>query len=182
MSRDAATLRQEWIEAERAVREKVQAPGVLPLSVFRDSSGLEIFRRMLRGELPPPPIAETLNFALVDVEKGRVVFQGHPAAAHLNPIGTIHGGWQATLLDSCMACAVQTELEAGQAFTTLEIKVNFLRALTDKAGPVRAEGRVIQVGRQIGIAEGSLYDAAGKLYAHGTTTCLIFDHEHLRRI
>jgi uncharacterized protein (TIGR00369 family) len=94
---------------------------------------------------------------------------------------SVHGGWQATLLDSCMACAVQTQLEAGQAFTSLEIKVNFLRALTDKVGPVRAEGRVIQVGRQIGIAEGSLYDAAGKLYAHGTTTCLIFDHENLRR-
>ncbi|MCZ7656233.1 MAG: PaaI family thioesterase [Rhodocyclaceae bacterium] len=107
--------------------------------------------------------------------------RGHPTRTHFNPIGTIHGGWQATLLDSCMACAVQTQLEAGQAFTSLEIKINFLRAMTDKVGPVRAEGKVIQVGRQIGIAEGSLYDAAGKLYAHGTTTCLIFDHEQLRR-
>jgi uncharacterized protein (TIGR00369 family) len=181
MSREAEALQKEWLDAARAVREKVQAPGVLPLSAIRDCSGLEIFQRMLSGELPPPPIAETLDFALVEVEVGRVVFQGHPAPAHFNPIGTIHGGWQATLLDSCMACAVQTQLEAGQAFTSLEIKVNFLRALTDKVGPVRAEGRVIQVGRQIGIAEGSLYDAAGKLYAHGTTTCLIFDHENLRR-
>ena len=182
MSADAASLQQEWLDAARAVREKVQAPGVLPLAAIRDCSGLEIFQRMLRGELPPAQIAETLDFALVEVEKGRVVFQGHPAPAHFNPIGTIHGGWQATLLDSCMACAVQTQLEAGQAFTPLEIKMNLLRALTDKAGPVRAEGRVSQVGRQIGIAEGSLYDAAGKLYAHGTTTCLIFDHENLRRI
>lgn len=181
MSAGAASLQQEWLEAVRAVREKEQAPGVLPLSSLKDCSGLEIFQRMLRGELPPAPIADTLDFALVEVDKGRVVFQGHPAKEHFNPVGTIHGGWQATLLDSCMACAVQTQLEAGQAFTTLEIKVNFLRALTDKAGPVRAEGRVIQVGRQIGIAEGRLYDAAGKLYSHGTTTCLIFDVEQMRR-
>ncbi|CAG0932005.1 MAG: hypothetical protein EFKGCFLK_02675 [Rhodocyclaceae bacterium] len=179
MSRGAEALKQEWLAA---VGKQARAPGVMPLSTYQEIGGLEIFQRMLRGELPSPPIAATLDFALVEVERGRIVFQGHPAHAHLNPIGTIHGGWQATLLDSCMACAVQTELEVGQAFTSLEIKVNFLRALTDKVGPVRAEGRVIQVGRQIGIAEGSLYDAAGKLYAHGTTTCLVFHHENLKRI
>ena len=181
MSRETEALQQEWLDAARAVREKVQAPGVLPLSAMRDCSGLEIFQRMLSGKLPPPPIAETLDFALHEVEAGRHVFHGHPSSSHFNPICIVHGGLQATLLDSCMACAVQTQLEDGQAFNPLEIKVNCLRALTDKVGPVRAEGRVIQVGRQIGIAEGSLYDAAGKLYAHGTTTCLIFDHENLRR-
>ena len=180
MSKDAAALQQEWLDAVRTVREKLQAPDVLPLSSLKDCAGLEVFQRMLRGELPPAPISDTLDFVLVEVDKGRVVFQGHPAPAHFNPVGTIHGGWQAALLDSCMACAVQTEVATGQTFTTLEIKVNFLRALTDKVGPVRAEGRVIQVGRQIGIAEGKLYDAAGKLYAHGTTTCLIFDLDQTR--
>ena len=181
MSRETEALQKEWLDAARVVREKAQAPDVVPLSAFREFSGLELFQRMLRGELPPAPIAAVLDFALVEAEKGRIVFQGHPAKNFYNPGGTIHGGWQATLLDSCMACAVQTQLEAGQAFTTLEIKVNFLRGMTDQVGPVRAEGKSIQVGRQIGIAEGSLYDAAGKLYAHGTTTCLIFDMEQLKR-
>jgi uncharacterized protein (TIGR00369 family) len=181
MEQDTDVLQKEWLEAAQALRGRSLPPDVLPIEALREFSGLEVIRKMMRGELPPPPIAQTLDFALVEVDKGRVVFQGHPTRTHFNPIGTIHGGWQATLLDSCMACAVQTQLEAGQAFTSLEIKINFLRAMTDKVGPVRAEGKVIQVGRQIGIAEGSLYDAAGKLYAHGTTTCLIFDHEQLRR-
>ena len=174
MSQETESLQKEWLEAARAVRDRAQAPDVLPMSAFKESSGLELFQKMLRGELPPAPIAHTLDFALVEAEKGRIVFQGHPAKAHYNPAGTIHGGWQATLLDSCMACAVQTHLEPGQAYTTLEFKINFLRAMTDKVGPVRAEGTTIQVGKQIGIAEGRLYDAAGKLYAHATTTCLIF--------
>lgn len=181
MSGETEALQREWLEAAKAVRSRAQAPDVLPMSAFRECSGLELFRRMLRGELPPAPIAHVLDFALVEAEKGRVVFQGHPAKDFYNPAGTIHGGWQATLLDSCMSCAVQTQLEAGQAYTTLEIKVNFVRAMNDQAGPVRAEGSVIQVGRQIGIAEGKLYDAAGKLYAHGTTTCLIFDLEQFKR-
>jgi len=181
VSGETEALQREWLEAAKAVRSRAQAPDVLPMSAFRECSGLELFRRMLRGELPPAPIAHVLDFALVEAEKGRVVFQGHPAKDFYNPAGTIHGGWQATLLDSCMSCAVQTQLEAGQAYTTLEIKVNFVRAMNDQAGPVRAEGSVIQVGRQIGIAEGKLYDAAGKLYAHGTTTCLIFDLEQFKR-
>jgi uncharacterized protein (TIGR00369 family) len=181
VSSETGALQQEWLEAAKAVREKAQAPDVLPMSAFRESSGLELFQRMMRGELPPAPIAAVLDFALVEAEKGRIVFQGHPHRNFYNPAGTIHGGWQATLLDSCMACAVQSQLEAGQAYTSLEIKINFVRAMNDKVGPVRAEGSVIQVGRQIGIAEGKIYDAAGKLYAHGTTTCLIFDLEQFKR-
>jgi uncharacterized protein (TIGR00369 family) len=180
VSKESEAVQKEWLEAANAVRDRAQAPGVLPLSSLKDCAGLEVFQRMLRGELPPAPISGTLDLVLVEADKGRVVFQGHPAPAHFNPVGAVHGGWQAALLDSCMACAVQTEVATGQTFTTLEIKVNFLRALTDKVGPVRAEGRVIQVGRQIGIAEGKLYDAAGKLYAHGTTTCLIFDLDQTR--
>jgi len=175
LSQEAAALQQEWLAAVAAVRGAAPAPDVLPMAAVKAVSGLELFQKMLRGELPPAPITETLDFHLVEAEKGRVVFQGHPAKAHCNPLGSIHGGWQATLLDSCMACAVQSHLDAGQAYTTLEFKVNCLRALMPNTGPVRAEGRIIQVGRQIGIAEGKLVDAAGKLYAHATTTCLIFN-------
>jgi len=174
VSQDAAALQKEWLEASRTIRERGLPPDVLPVEALREHSGLELFRRMMRGELPPPPIAQTLDFAIVEAEKGRVVFQGHPSRAHYNPIGSVHGGYHATLLDSCVACAVQSTLEAGQGYTTIELKVNYLRALTDQAGPVRAEGKVIQVGRQIGTAEGRLYDASGRLYAHATTTCLIF--------
>jgi uncharacterized protein (TIGR00369 family) len=174
MAASAQALQDEWLAAARDIRSRVLPPDVLPVEALRECSGLELFRRMIAGELPPPPIAQTLDFALVEADKGRVVFQGHPARAHYNPIGSVHGGYHATLLDSCVACAVQSMLEAGQAYTTIELKVNYLRALTDDVGPVRAEGRVIHVGRQIGTAEGRLVDAAGRLYAHATTTCLIF--------
>lgn len=174
MKPDAETLKREWLAAAQDIRARVMGPDVLPVEAMKECSGLELFQKMLRGELPPPPIAQTLDFALVEAEQGRVVFQGHPARAHYNPIGSVHGGYHATLLDSCVACAVQSTLAAGQAYTTIELKVNYLRALTDAVGPVRAEGKVIHVGRQIGTAEGRLYDAAGRLYAHATTTCLIF--------
>lgn len=181
MSDTIDTLQKEWLAAARQVRERAPAPDALPMSALRESSGLEIFQRMLRGELPGPPIAHVMDFALIEAEKGRVVFQGHPDKAFFNPAGVIHGGWQATLLDSCMACAIHTQLEVGQAHTSLEIKVNFMRAMSDQVGPVRAEGKVIQVGRQVGIAEGKIYDASGRLYAHGTTTCLVFDVKEMRR-
>jgi uncharacterized protein (TIGR00369 family) len=174
MGFDAKALQAEWLAAAEAVRARVPAPDVLPVETLRECSGLALFEKMLRGELPPPPIARTLDFALVEAERGRVVFQGHPSREHYNPLGSVHGGYHATLLDSCVACAVQTMLEAGQGYTTVELKVNYLRALTDQAGPVRAEGKVIHVGKQIGTAEGRLYDASGRLYAHATTTCLIF--------
>ena len=174
MAQETEALQQEWLAAAQALRGRSLPPDVLPVEALREYSGLELFRKMLHGELPPPPIAQTLDFSIVEVDKGRVVFQGHPTRAHFNPIGSVHGGYHATLLDSCMACAVQSVLEAGQGFTTIELKVNYLRALTDQVGPVRAEGKVIQVGRQIGAAEGRLYDAGGRLYAHATTTCLVF--------
>jgi uncharacterized protein (TIGR00369 family) len=175
MSPDPKALQQEWLAASRVIRERGLPPDVLPVEAMREYSGLELFQKMMRGELPPPPIAQTLDFAIVEVEKGRVVFQGHPSRAHYNPIGSVHGGYHATLLDSCVACAVQSTLEAGQGYTTIELKVNYLRALTDQVGPVRAEGKVIHTGRQIGTAEGRLYDASGRLYAHATTTCLVFN-------
>jgi len=174
MSADVQALQAEWLAAAAAMRSGDVSFDVLPVEALRECSGLELFHKMLRGELPAPPIMQTLDIALVEAERGRVVFQGHPTRAHYNPIGSVHGGYHATLLDSCVACAVQSTLEAGQGYTTIELKVNYLRALTDQVGPVRAEGKIIHVGKQIGTAEGRLYDAAGRLYAHATTTCLIF--------
>lgn len=148
--------------------------GTVNPALMATMSGLELLRAMARGELPGPPIAHTLDFTLSEAEHGYVVFTGTPQRMHYNPLGSVHGGYHATLLDSCMACAVHSTLAAGQAYTSLEIKINFVRALTDAVGPIRAEGRVINVGRQIGTAEGRLVDASGKLYSHGTTTCFIF--------
>ncbi|MCX7149612.1 MAG: PaaI family thioesterase [Rhodocyclales bacterium] len=171
----SAQKREEWLRLEAEVMARSTGPGVLTLENLRENTGLELFQKMISGELPRAPIADTLGFFLAEAEKGRVVFQCTPQHRHYNPIGSVHGGVHATLLDSCVACAIQSTLEAGQGYTTLELKVNYIRALTDRAGPVRAEGRVIHTGKQIGIAEGKLVDADGKLYAHATTTCLIFN-------
>lgn len=173
-AQSVAQRRAEWerLEAEAAARSVGR--GVLTLENLRENTGLELFQKMIAGELPRAPISETLGFFLVEAEKGRVVFQGTPQHRHYNPIGSVHGGFHATLLDSCVACAIQSTLEAGQGYTTLELKINYIRALTDRAGPVRAEGRVIHAGKQIGTADGKLYDAEGRLYAHASTTCLIF--------
>ena len=112
---------------------------------------------------------------MLQAERGRAVFMGLPQFAHYNPIGTVHGGWHATLLDSAMACAVHTLVEPGSAYTTLEFKIHCVRPLTDRTGPVRAEGTVVAAGRRTATAEGRLVDADGKLYSHGTTTCLFIE-------
>jgi uncharacterized protein (TIGR00369 family) len=129
---------------------------------------------MMAGELPAPPIMQTLGFMLSEAEPGRALFRGTPEFRHYNPIGTVHAGFAATMLDSCMACAVHSTLAKGDAYTTLEFKINLVRALTDKVGPVIAEGVVLHRGRTIATAEGYLKDAGGKLYAHANTTCVIF--------
>lgn len=152
----------------------VTTPTAVTSEMLATYSGLELLEAMRRGELEGPPIARTLDFALTEVEHGRVVFSGVPQRIHYNPLGSVHGGYHATLLDSCMACAVHSTLPAGRAYTSLEIKINFVRALTEAIGPIRAIGRVIHVGRQTGTAEGQLVDATGKLFSHGTTTCFIF--------
>lgn len=148
--------------------------GVTPLEEARQLSGLELLRRVASGELPAPPISAAMDFDLVEVAHGRVVFAGTPGFRVYNPLGAVHGGWAATLLDSCMGCAVHSMLPAGQGYTTVEFKINFVRAMSDRTGEVRAEGRVLNLGSRIGLAEGRLVDAAGKLHAHATTTCLIF--------
>jgi uncharacterized protein (TIGR00369 family) len=136
-------------------------------------SGLAFMQAILSGEVANPPIGNTLGFALDAVEEGRVVFRGTPTFESLNPIGTVHGGWYGTLLDSAMACAVMTKVPRGSLYTTLEYKVNITRAIP-LGTEVLAEGIVSHSGRTTGVAEGTIRDAAtGKLYATGSTTCLI---------
>ncbi len=149
-------------------------PGLTPIEEAKRLTGLEFLKGMLEGRLPPPPIARHLGFTLTEVEEGRALFVGTPDFKVYTPIGSVHGGYIATLLDSAMSCAVQTTIAAGFGYTTVEIKVNFVRAVTDKTGPVRAEGRIISAGKRIGTSEGRLTDAQGRLLAHGTATCLVF--------
>lgn len=167
-----------WLADEKRILDVVSAgvgAGVARPDQIAGRSGLELMQAMLRGELPTPSIAQTLDFLMVQAEYGHAVFQGRPGAAHLNPLGTVHGGWFATLLDSALGCAVHTRLAAGQGYTTAELSVNIVRALTPRVARVRAEGRVIHCGRQLATAEGRLLGADGTLYAHATTTCLVFE-------
>ena len=168
------TVIHPWLAEMQRLRARTGEPGLANPGHAAALGGLALLQAMIRGEVPDPPIARTLDFFLLEVERGRAVFQGQPQFAHYNPIGTVHGGWHATLLDSAMACAVHTLVEPGSAYTTLEFKINFVRAMTEQTGRVRAEGRVIHPGNRAATAEGNLYDARGKLLAHATTTCLIF--------
>jgi uncharacterized protein (TIGR00369 family) len=166
----------KWEAEEKAVRAKLQAiPGVARPEQVAGRTGLEMLEMMLAGALPPPPIASVLDFAILRVGPGTALFQGRPQFKHYNPLGVVHGGWVATLLDSAMGCAVHSTLPAGKGYTTLELKVNFVRAVTDAVPLVRVEGKVIHAGKQVAVAEGRLFAPDGKLHAHATTTCLIFD-------
>jgi uncharacterized protein (TIGR00369 family) len=165
-----------WRTEEAAIRARLQTvPGVVSPAQVAGRSGLQIFQALLAGEIPPPPMAVTLDFTLLRIEPGFAVFQGQPRFNHYNPMGTVHGGWFATLLDTAMGCAVHSTLPAGKAYTTLELKLNLVRALTDAVPLVRAEGRLVHSGRQVATAEGRLVGPDGKLYAHASTTCLVFD-------
>ena len=169
---------QAWLAQEREVLAQLAGgagPGVARPEQLAGKSGLEILQALLRGELPYATIARTLDFFLLEVSEGRAVFQGTPGPAHLNPMGTIHGGWYATLLDSALGCAVNTLMPSGRSYTTAELSVNLVRAIGPKAPRVRAEGNVVHCGRQLATAEGRLYGPDGTLYAHATTTCLVFD-------
>ncbi len=148
--------------------------GLVSSDILKSHDGLDFLKGIVAGTLPQPPIAETLGFLLVEAEPNRVVFEGLPELRHYNPIGTVHGGFAATLLDSALACAIFTTMRKGDVWTTLELKLNYVRALTKDTGPVRAQGRIIHRGRTIATSEGDLRDGAGKLYAHATTTCMIF--------
>ncbi|MGJ5180990.1 PaaI family thioesterase [Bradyrhizobium oligotrophicum] len=141
----------------------------------RQMSGLEFVQGLAHRTLPLNTIARTLGYDVVEASKGLVVVAALPTEDHLNPAGTVHGGLSATLLDSCMGLAIWSMLDKGVAQTTLEFKISLLRAITPDTGVIRAEGTVLTCGRRVGTAEGRITDAGGRLLAHGTTTCLIFD-------
>ncbi len=158
-------------ESPRERTVKWSDPAVLAASA-RGMSGLDALRAMVRGELPPPPIAELLAMRLLEVEPSRAVFEFLPAEFEYSPLGTVHGGILTVLLDSAMGCAFHTTLPAGVSYTTLELKVNFVRPVVVQSGPMRAEGRVVHPGSTVGTAEARLTDARGVLYAHSTCTVL----------
>lgn len=169
---------QRWLDDETTVRARMDAgpgPGVARPDQVMGRSGLEVMQAMLAGELPYAEIARTLDFVLIEAVAGRAVFQGQPQVQHLNPLGTVHGGWFATLLDSALGCAVHTSLPAGRSYTTAELGINMVRAITPQVPRVRAIGQVIHCGRQLATAEARLVGPDGTLYAHATTTCLVFD-------
>jgi len=147
--------------------------GTVSLERQRAMSGLEFVKDLASGALPLNTMAQTLGYDVVEAENGRVALTITPTGAHLNPWGTVHGGLTATLLDSCMGLAIHSMLDRGISSTTLEFKISLVRAITLETGPIRAEGKVLTCGRRIGVAEGRLTDAKGRLLAHGTTTCLI---------
>jgi uncharacterized protein (TIGR00369 family) len=138
-------------------------------------SGLDYFQRMLGGEIQPPPILRLFGIRLVEVAFGRIVFAAQIEERFYNGTGVAHGGFAAALLDTALGCAINTTTGPGKRFTTIELKVNMLRPLTVDVGEVRCEGTVINVGRRTGISEARIVDAAGKLYAHGTTTCIVVE-------
>jgi uncharacterized protein (TIGR00369 family) len=149
--------------------------GVVGDDQQRAMSGLEFVQGLINATLPLNTMAQTLGYDIVEVSKGRVVAAAEPHAGHLNPAGTVHGGFAATLLDSCMGLAVRSMLDKGFAQTTLEFKISLVRPITLQTGVVKAEGKIISCGRRVGTAEGQLTDKDGRVLAHGTTTCLIFE-------
>jgi len=172
------TLLDTWLAEEAAVRTRLAAgpgPGVPRRAQVAGLSGLEFMQQMLDGKLPHAAIAVPMDFVVIEVAPGRAVFQGTPGPHLLNPLGTVHGGWFATLLDSALGCAVHTLMPPGRGYTTAELGVNMVKAITLKVPRVRAEARVIHCGRQLATAEARLVGADGTLYAHATTTCLVFD-------
>ena len=148
--------------------------GVVPAETLKSYDGIGFLKAMIEGAIPQPPMCELLGFRLVEVENGSAAFEGTPGVQHYNPFGVVHGGLAATMLDSALGCAVHSTLPAGDGFTTLELKVNLVRAIGKDTGPLRAEARILHRGRTVATAEADLKDAEGKLYAHATTTCMIF--------
>jgi uncharacterized protein (TIGR00369 family) len=150
----------------------------MPLArAARGMSGLEFLSRIVQGELPPPPIARLLDFTLAEAGEGRAAFEVEAGEKHYNPIGVVHGGLLATILDSAMACAVHSTLPAGTGYTTVELHLNLVRAAGADTGRLRAEGEVVHRGSRLATTQGRVVDARGRVYAHGTSTCLIISPE-----
>ena len=169
---------ESWIAREKQVNALLDAgpgPGVARPEEIEGMTGLQVMQAMIDGKIPYAAIAKTLNFTVVEVSPGVAIFQGEPLAEHLNPLGTIHGGWAATMLDSALGCSVHTMMPPGRGYTTAELGVNYVKGLTPKVQRVRAIGKVIHCGRQLATAEARLVGPDGTLYAHATTTCLVFE-------
>ena len=149
--------------------------GVTPTQVMASMTGLDFVRAFFEGKLPAPPIMQTIEPYEQTAEPGHVVFYSVPGFRHYNPIGSVHGGYAATLLDSVMGLAVHTELPAGTGYTTLEFKISFIKGMTKDTGPVRSEGKTLSVGRRAATAEARITDSKGRLLAHATATCLVFE-------
>src|ERR1700704_147527 len=149
--------------------------GVTPTEVMASMPGIDFVRAIFNGKLPAPPVMQTIEPFDSTAEPGVVVMHSIPGLRHYNPIGLVHGGYAATMLDSVMGLAIHTMLPAGTGYSTLEFKISFIRGLTTDTGPVRSEGRTLHVGRRAATAEARITDAKGRLLAHGTTTCLIFE-------
>ncbi|WP_426190911.1 PaaI family thioesterase [Massilia sp. DWR3-1-1] len=171
---DTDSVKQAWIDEAALMRARLAPPGVAGREALSGRSGEDFLAGISRGELPAPPIGELMGMTPLKAVDGHAVFQGTPGPEHYNPLGAVHGGYAATLLDTAVGCAIHSLLPAGRGYTTLELKINYVRAITVNTGPVRAEGKVIHLGGQTAIAEGRLLDAAGKLLAYATTTCLVF--------
>jgi uncharacterized protein (TIGR00369 family) len=148
-----------------------------PISVRGGLSGLDFFRKMIAGEVPPPPMVALLGLRLVEADAGRVAFAGTATERFYNGWGVAHGGFAATLLDSALGCAINTLSPPGRTYTTLELKINYTRPLTQDAGELRCEAHVVHAGHRVATSEGRIVDAKGKLYAHGTTTCIVVEPE-----
>ena len=149
--------------------------GVTPPEIVASMAGIDFVRATFEGRLPTPPIMQTVEPFDFTAEPGVVVFHSIPGFRHYNPIGSVHGGYAATLLDSAMGLAVHSMLPAGTGYTTLEFKISFIRGMTKDTGVVRSEGRTLNVGRRAATAEARITDAKGRLLAHATTTCLVFE-------
>jgi uncharacterized protein (TIGR00369 family) len=178
MARLAERLEAEVADFERRLHGNADGQnfvtGVVPLDTIMARGGLDFLADMVAGRLPQAPMCATLGFRLVEVADGFAAFEGVPEFRHYNPIGTVHGGFTATLLDSALGCAIFSTMAKGEAWTTLELKLNLVRPISKDTGVLRAEGRIIHRGRTVATSEGSVKDRIGKLYAHATTTCMVF--------
>ena len=168
-----------WTVQHQAALERLRTGGGKPDIASPDQiagmTGLQILHAMMTGELPYPPMNDTANMTLVEADSGWAVFLGIPELRHCNPFGTVHGGWFSTLLDSALGCAIQSALPEGRRYTTVELSVNIVRAAAPSSGPLRAAATLIHSGKQIATAQARVEDENGKLYAHATTTCVVFD-------
>ncbi|WP_287028770.1 PaaI family thioesterase [Pseudomonas sp. UBA6310] len=164
---------EEWNAVEAAMRARLAAPGSTSIEQLLELAPTDYLAGIGSGDFPSPAIGDLIGFYPIEWSEGCFVFQGTPGKRHYNPLGSVHGGYAATLLDSAMGCAVHTGLKKGQAYTTVDLRISYVRALTSDTGPVRAEGTIVHIGRTIALAEGRIYDVDDRLYATGTTTCMI---------